>query len=364
MKTDLLLNRYKLIEEPVREKFADVFRAYDTQMERLVLIKKIKAKPKTAYRAIREAHMASLIKHPNILQVYEFLKKDNDFYLTFELVEGLFLSEILKTSVRLKVSQAIAIAVQICLALESVHLNNIIHRNITPSTIKILPSGRVKLTNLGTSRLLGPYGITPEGDFLGTIPYMSPEQLSGELIDSSTDIFSLGVVLYEMLTTKLPFEAETDKGLVFKILNSNPVPPAKMNSHVPEQLSRIILKSLEKSPENRFPNIVEFRYKLERFLPPKITPALILKPLVSNKVSSNKSSFKVFKQLKIKYVFIPFAAFVFNIMAIRNFSLPFLPWFLLAASLLVINIAFSKVKKHFFVFSFLLLAISFLFSPR
>lgn len=361
MKIELLLNRYKLTEYPVEKKFTYDFKAYDTQMERFVLIKKIKAKPKTAYRAIREAHTASLIKHPNILRVYDFLKDEDSFYLTFEFVEGILLSDVLKNSIRLNVNQAIAITVQVCLALESAHLNNVIHRNITPSSIIILSSGRVKLMDLGISRLLGPYGVTPEGDFLGTIPYMSPEQVSGDPIESSTDIFSLGSVLYEMLTEKPPFEAETDKGIVFKTLNSNPTPPAKINSRVSEQLSQVVLKSLEKSSENRFLNIIEFRYKLERFLPANISPSLILKPLALSNRSLKKSSFKITEQLKkTRYLIAPFATLFFSLTAMSFFSFPLALRILLPLVLLISGFIFPKTKKYFVIFSFAFFVLSFL----
>jgi serine/threonine-protein kinase len=361
MKSELLLNRYRLVEDPVEGKFTDNFKAYDTQMERFVLIKKIKTKPKTAYRALREAHTASLIKHPNILRVYDFLKNEDNFYLTFELVKGILLSEILKNSIGLKTHQATAVAVQVCLALESAHLNNVIHRNITPSNIMILSSGRVKLMDLGVSRLLGPYGITPEGDFLGTISYMSPEQVSGNMVESSTDIFSLGSVLYEMFTGKPPFETETDKGMIFKTLNSNPIPPAKINSRVSEQLSQVVLKFLEKAPENRFSNIVEFRYKLERFLPADTSPSLILRPLALSNRSLKKSSFKITEQFKkTRYLIAPFVTFFFSLMAMRFFSFSSTSQVLLPLILLICGFVFPKTKIYSIVFSFALFVFSFL----
>ncbi|MDI6689289.1 MAG: serine/threonine-protein kinase [Actinomycetota bacterium] len=279
MNEDLLLNRYQILKGLGKGGFSEVYKAYDTRMYRVVAIKKIPASRKTAPRALREARTVALLNHPNIVTLYDFEEFEDDYYLVMEYIEGATLAEILNKKSPLSCDQSITIASQICLGLECAHLNGIIHRDIKPENLMLLQDGRVKIMDFGIARLKSST-MTRRGDILGTLAYMSPEQAQGEYVDEATDIFSLGVVLYQMLTGVSPFAAETSGATIFKVLNVDPVPPSRINPEVPRKLDVVVLKALEKDPEARFETATEMRFKLERCRTLRVSPQKLLKPLI------------------------------------------------------------------------------------
>ncbi|HAW60510.1 MAG TPA: hypothetical protein DCW86_03485 [Actinobacteria bacterium] len=277
MSEEVLLDRYQILDELGRGGFARVYKAFDARMERVVAIKQIPASSKTAPRALREARTVALLNHPNIVTLYEFEETEDYYYLIMEHLNGVVLADILDGG-QLTPEQSIAVAIQICQALECAHLNNVIHRDIKPENLMLLPDGRIKVMDFGISRLkTSP--PTREGDILGTLTYMSPEQAEGKLVDERTDIFSLGVVLYQVLTGESPFEAQTAGATIFKILNFDPPPPSELNKKVSRRLDTVVLKAIEKYPDDRFDTATEMRYKLERCLGPRVSPQKLLKPL-------------------------------------------------------------------------------------
>lgn len=281
MREELLLERFRVLGELGRSNYSQVYKALDTKMERIVAIKQIPASPKTLPRALREARTTALLNHPNITTLYEFLETPDYYYLIMEYVGGVPLADILKIKGCLDEDESVAVAIQVCQALECAHANNIIHRDIKPENLILLADGRIKVMDFGISKLIAPPAQNKEPFVEGTVAYMPPEQAQGESVDERSDIFSLGVVLYEMLTGESPFEAETASAAIFKILNTHPVPPSNLNPKISKRLDEIVMKTLSKDPDERFESVTEMRYKLERCLSTKTTPQKILKNIAS-----------------------------------------------------------------------------------
>ncbi len=248
------LQRYQVIETISTSSLATVVKAYDKVMERMVAIKSIPASKKTAIRALREARTVALLNHPNIVTVYDFIETGNYYHLVMEYLEGLTLQKLIDQNAPIDTEVAVAIAMQVCRALENAHDNNIVHRDIKPDNILVLNSGLVKVMDFGVSKLSG-VPITREGEIVGTFAYMSPEQATGQLVDERSDIWSTSVVLYQMLTGVNPFAASTARVSVNKILHTHPPAPNKLNPKIPQEICRIILKGLEKFPPDRFDDI-------------------------------------------------------------------------------------------------------------
>lgn len=306
MNEELLLSRYKILNKLGSGGFSEVYKAFDTRMERVVAIKRMAPGPKTAPRALREARTVALLNHPNIVTLYEFEETAEYYYLIMEYIEGITLQEVLAKEGNLSIDQSIAITSQICQALECAHLNSTIHRDIKPENLMILPDGRVKVMDFGIARLKNS-SITREGDVVGTLPYMSPEQCKGEYVDERTDIFSLGAVLYQMLTGVAPFEAETPGAALFKILNVNPIAPNKIDPKIPRGLNNAVMKALDKEPDKRFENAAEMRSKTARYKSSSAPVKRILGPLFSTALSKSWTD-----QQPLSYEFEGFRARIFG----------------------------------------------------
>lgn len=263
VKSELLLERYQILARLGGGGFSEVFKAFDTRMGRMVAMKKIPASQRTAPRALREAQTVALLNHPNIVTLHEFEETPDYYYLILELLDGTTLADILKTRSPMELEDALSITYQIGAALEWAHKSGVIHRDIKPENVMLLPSGQVKVMDFGTARL-GNSTLTREGDVVGTIEYMSPEQTEGKPADGRSDLFSLAIILYEMLTGRNPFEATTPAGTIFKIIHTTPLPPSELNARLPPELSAVVLKALEKEPSDRYERIVDFRHRLRR----------------------------------------------------------------------------------------------------
>jgi len=264
VKTDeLLLNRYKILSKLGSGGFSDVYKAFDTRMERVVAIKQIHVDRHSAPRVLREARTVALLNHPNIVTLHEFEEDGDDCYLIMELIEGVPLSRILAQLAPLPGEEALVIAIQICRALEAAHQNGVIHRDIKPENVMVLYDGRLKVMDFGIARLKGT-AITTSGDIIGTFAYMSPEQARGEPVDEKSDIFSLGTVLYEMLTDSIPFNGETATETLNLVQNLEPHPPGEINPTITEETDMCVMRALQKVPEHRFTSAAEFRANLEK----------------------------------------------------------------------------------------------------
>ncbi|TCP52458.1 serine/threonine-protein kinase [Tumebacillus sp. BK434] len=261
---------------------AVVYRALDTLLNRFVSIKVLHAQFSTdeefVRRFRREAQAAASLSHPNVVNIYDVGMEGDEYYIVMEFVDGLTLKEVIQDRAPLPVQEAIDICKQICSALGHAHENNIVHRDIKPHNILIGKDGRVKVTDFGIARAITSNTITQDGSVLGSVHYFSPEQARGGITDVKSDIYSLGVVLYEMLTGELPFSGETPISVALKHLQDHFVEPRQINPSLPQSVENIILKSLAKDPGVRYQSAREMARDLEKALlypnVPKFTPPL------------------------------------------------------------------------------------------
>lgn len=267
--SELILQRYEPIAKIGAGGFSEVTKALDKKIERLVAIKTIPANAKTAIRAVREAKAVALLNHPNIVTLFEFEQTNKNYYLIMEFVEGQTLAELLAQQKKLPVEVSLAIVTQICQAIAYAHEHGVIHRDLKPSNLMILPDGRVKVMDFGIARLRSATSSVDdisEEAVVGTFSYMSPEQAKGEEVKETSDIFSLGVLLYQLLTGSLPFAGATPAQTLFKILNQEPLAPADMVADISLELNNLILKCLNKEPEQRVKSAKELGQKLASLL--------------------------------------------------------------------------------------------------
>jgi len=250
-------SRYQIESELGRGSMGVVYSAYDPQIDRRVAIKVLREDRVTSeefvQRFLRESRSIGRLTHPNILTVYDAGKDNNTIFIAMEFLEGKTLNEVIRER-RLSIDEIVDIGVQVAGALDYAHSKNIIHRDIKPSNIFITHDNRPVIADFGIARIEDPTVIhrTQAGVILGTPGYMSPEQVRGEPVDGRSDLFSLGVILYELTTGKTPFEGDTLPVLFRAIMQDTPIKPKKANSKVPHLLSDLIMKSLNKQPEKRF----------------------------------------------------------------------------------------------------------------
>jgi CHASE2 domain-containing sensor protein/tRNA A-37 threonylcarbamoyl transferase component Bud32 len=248
-----------------------VYKGIDPAIGRPVAIKTIRIdridsdeeKDEMIKRLTAEAHSAGKLSHPNIITIFDVGQERNLQYIAMEYLEGTELEELMKQV--LEPCEAARIIKQTADALDYAHRRNVIHRDIKPANIMILKDGTVKVMDFGIARSDNMH-MTQTGITVGTPNYISPEQLQGADIDGRADIFSCGVVLYEALTGKKPFSGENISALVMNILNHNPPKPSVLNSSVPEELDRITMKALQKTPEERYQTACDFSVDLKKFL--------------------------------------------------------------------------------------------------
>ncbi len=240
-----------------------VFKAYDSMLARAVALKLIPKNSKSATdaealrreeaqkRFIHEAQTAGNLVHPNIVTIHSYGETDEFQYICMEYIKGKTLSQILKERGTIPVDEVIPILEQILLAIETAYKAGIVHRDIKPSNIMITEDNRVKVMDFGIAKLPS-LSLTVTGMVLGTPFYMSPEQISGKKVDIRSDIFSLGAVFYELVTGEKPFEAENTATLVYKIVQTDPIPPNVVNVNIPQAVARVIFKALAKDPSQRY----------------------------------------------------------------------------------------------------------------
>ena len=261
------ISHYKIIEKIGEGGMGVVYKAVDTNLKRFVALKFLPtelSRDKAAReRFIQEAQSASALDHPNICTIHEIGKTDdNQMFIAMGYYEG----ETLRAKIAKgpsKIDEAIDIVIQVATGLARAHESGIIHRDIKPANIIITDRGEVKILDFGLAKLAGSSQMTKTGMTLGTVFYMSPDQARGEKIDHKTDIWSLGVVLYEMLTGHLPFKGEYDQAVVYSILNDEPTLPSSSRKEIMGNLEQIVMKALEKKPTRRFQNIDEMNQALE-----------------------------------------------------------------------------------------------------
>ena len=257
----MLNNRYEILEKIGNGGMAIVYKAKCHVLNRFVAIKILKDEFTTDSEFIKkfnsEAQSAASLTHSNIVSIYDVGNEDNLYYIVMELIKGKTLKEIIIEDGILSWKWSVSIAIQIASALETAHKNNIIHRDIKPHNIIITEDGIAKVTDFGIAKAVSNSTITAFGTTIGSVHYFSPEHARGGYTDAKSDLYSLGIVMYEMLTGRVPFDADTPVSVALKQVQEEPVEAIKYNSSIPVSVNRIILKAMQKDPNLRYQNATE-----------------------------------------------------------------------------------------------------------
>lgn len=258
MKGLTLANRYEIVEKIGEGGMAFVYKAKDLKLKRLVAIKILKsefASDKDFLEKFKdEAMSAASINDSNIVSIYDVGSEDTLNYIVMEYIDGKTLKDLINEKGALPYKNAINIAAKIAKALDSAHKNNIVHRDIKPHNILVTEKGDVKVTDFGIAKGNSSVTIVNTNKVIGSVHYISPEQAKGSIVDRRSDLYSLGVVIYEMVTGKLPFDGESPVSVAIKHIQESVVNPKEINKEIPESLSYLILKALEKDPLLRYQN--------------------------------------------------------------------------------------------------------------
>ncbi len=260
-------SRYEIVEKLGGGGMALVYKGLDLLLSRTVTIKILREQLASDVDVVRrfqkEAQAVAKLSHPNIVSIYDVGQENDLYYLVMEYIDGKNLKEVILEKGRLEAGEAINYALQICDALQHAHDNNVIHRDIKPQNILITNKGRLKVTDFGIAQAVTNATMTYSGSgIIGTVQYISPEQARGEISTIHTDLYSAGIVLYEMLTGKLPFEGDTAIGIAMKHIQEDYPPISTIISDFSPELEQIIEKSLRKDPEKRFTSAFELKYAL------------------------------------------------------------------------------------------------------
>ncbi len=284
--------RYQIIEELGKGGMGKVYKAFDTDINEKIALKLIKpeisADKNTIKRFQNELKYARKISHRNVCRMYDLNKEKSSYYITMEYVSGGDLKRLIRRTKRLDTGTAISIAMQICEGLEEAHSLGVVHRDLKPSNIMVDDDGNARIMDFGIARPVKGKGITGSGVMIGTPEYMSPEQVEAKETDQRSDIYSLGIILYEMTTGRLPFEADTPFAVGVKHTSEEPPDPKELNPQIPEDLCRVILKCLEKDKVNRYQSAADMRSELiriEKGIPTseKVVPKR--KPITSREIT-------------------------------------------------------------------------------
>jgi serine/threonine-protein kinase len=248
-----------------------VYQGYDPVIGRTIAIKTMLTEGLTSQefqefksRFQREAQAAGVLSHPNIVNVFDYGEDSGILYLIMEYLEGKSLEKLVQRQNILPIETIIPMYDQVCSALDHAHQHGIVHRDVKPANIMILDNGLVKVTDFGIAKMVT-MGMTQAGQVLGTPNYMSPEQVKGRQIDGRSDIFSLGIILYDLVTGEMPFAGQNTTTVIYKIINENPIPPRELDASIHPGLSYVICKALAKSPEERYQTCRELADDLKNF---------------------------------------------------------------------------------------------------
>ncbi|HZC66224.1 MAG TPA: protein kinase [Candidatus Dormibacteraeota bacterium] len=260
MSTVLKTGRYEIVGEVGRGAMGVVYKALDPVIGRTVAVKTIRlseagtglSRPELLARFQTEARAAGLLTHPNIVVVYDAGEEDGLYYITMELVEGKSVQALLDEGQKFPLPRVLRIMDQACAALQFAHDRHVVHRDIKPANLMLTPDDTVKVTDFGTAKILQMGTVQQTTHVMGTPSYMSPEQVKGRPVDGRSDIFSLGVMLYEMVTGEKPFPGQNITTVIYKIVNEDPIPPRQLDPAIHPGISTVIMKALLKEPEERY----------------------------------------------------------------------------------------------------------------
>ena len=248
-----------------------VFQAYDKQLKEQVAIKLLSPLLSTDTEALerltREVSLARRITHPNVIRIHDIAEVNGLHYVSMEYFGGTNLKEHLKRSGPLSLLNAYQILSQMCSGLEAAHSQGVVHRDLKSQNVMVGSNGQIKIIDFGLARSVHLEGMTATGLIMGTPEYMAPEQVAGKHVDERADIYALGVILFEMLTGRVPFTGDSPIAVGFQQLKDPPPSPRSINPQIPEEVEEIILKALEKNPIHRYRNVDELRKDFESAMP-------------------------------------------------------------------------------------------------
>lgn len=288
----IFAGRYEIIEELGKGGMGKVYRVEDKKIKQEVALKLIKPEvasdKKTIERFSNELKTARMISHRNVCRMFDLGEEKGTHYITMEYVPGEDLKSFIKRARQLTAGTAIGIAKQVCEGLAEAHRLGVVHRDLKPQNVMIDKEGNARIMDFGIARSIKGKGITGEGVMIGTPEYMSPEQVEGKDTDQRSDIYSLGIILYEMVTGRVPFEAETPFAVGVMQKSEMPRNPQELNSQIPDDLSQFILRCLEKNKEKRPQSAGELRSELESIeesIPSKVIDMPRQKPSTSKEIT-------------------------------------------------------------------------------
>ena len=266
----VLLDRYEVGRLLGAGGMAEVFEGRDRLLSRRVAIKvplsQYAHDPEFAHRFRREAQTAASLSHPGVVAVYDTGSENGTHFIVMEYVAGRTLKDVIRAEAPLYPDRAAEITADVCSALAAAHARGLVHRDVKPANIMLMPDGRVKLMDLGIARAAAGETVTQTATaaMLGTAQYLSPEQAQGQTVDYRSDLYSLGCCLYEMLTGTVPFRGATPVAIAYRHVREDPAPPRLLNPDIPPPLEAVCLKAMAKRPEDRYQTAAEFRADLER----------------------------------------------------------------------------------------------------
>ena len=313
--------RYQIIDELGKGGMGRVYRVLDKKLDEEITLKLIKLEiaidKKTVERFSNELKIARKIGHKNVARMFDLNVEKGTHYITMEYVRGEDLKKLIRQMGQLSVGQAIPIAIQICEGLGEAHRLGVVHRDLKPQNVMVDEDGNARIMDFGIARSVETKGITGAGVMIGTPEYMSPEQVEGKDVDQRSDIYSLGVILYEMVTGQVPFEGDTPFTIGVKHKSEKPKDPKDLNTQIPDDLNQVILKCLEKERENRYQSAGELQNELtniQKGIPTteRITPAK--RPLTSKEITITVGLRKLFVPASIILALVVIAVVVWQLL--------------------------------------------------
>ncbi len=311
--------RYQIIEELGKGGMGKVYKANDIDIKEKVAIKLIKPEISTDKHTIErfqnELKFARKIRHKNVCQMYDLNREEGTYYISMEYIEGENLRNMIRMSGQLGIGTTLSVAKQVCEGLIEAHKLGVIHRDLKPSNIMIDREGIVRIMDFGIARSLKEKGITGAGVMIGTPEYMSPEQVEGKETDQRSDIYSLGAILYEMVTGRVPFEGDTALAIAVKHKTDKPLDPREFNTQLSEDLCTLIMKCLEKDKKDRYQTAEELRFGLENIeesIPATDRAASLKKPLTSKEITVTFRAKRLFVPALIIFIIVIVGLFLWH----------------------------------------------------